>query len=279
MTAAPRHDTARGQLPNQPDANGHLGGTSTLLVAMNRWVAIAVGVLLCVSGLQFCSYIAFRYLAPLVGADPDQWHLSAPGFSNDGDPGATASLTLHLVTGIIVMVLGCVQFITVLRRRRPVVHRWIGRAYVGSAMVTAVGGLGYIVLNGTVGGAVMDLGFGLYGILVLLAAARCLHHARAHDFPRHREWAVRLFVLVLASWLYRLEYGIARVLEVGGHTGDFSGWFDHVMAFAFYLPNLVIAEMYLRAGRQDASAPLRLASLLALCLAAAIVVVGVGSHW
>lgn len=246
---------------------------------MNRWLALGITVLLCLSGLQFCLYIALRYLGPLLGAEPGQWHEFAPGFSNDGDPGATASLVLHLITGIIVMVMGCVQFVTVVRRRWPVVHRCIGRAYVGSAVLTAAGGLGYIALNGTIGGAVMDLGFGLYGVLVLVAAVRCLHHARARDFPRHRDWAVRLFVLIVASWLYRLEYGVAAVLGTGGHTILFTGWFDQMMVFAFYLPNLVIAEMYLRALRHGSSAVLRLASLLALSVAATVVVIGVYSQW
>ena len=58
------------------------------------------------------------------------------------------------------MLLGCVQFITSVRRRWPVVHRRGGRVYVGSAILTAFAGLGYIVLNGTVGGAVTDVGFG-----------------------------------------------------------------------------------------------------------------------
>ncbi|MCV7287869.1 DUF2306 domain-containing protein [Mycolicibacterium wolinskyi] len=274
-----RPDAGGDQNPDHQGGEEHSRKTSGLLDAMNRQLAIGITVLLCLSGMQFCLYIVLRYLAPLLGAEPDQWHLFAPGFSNGGDPVATTSLVLHLVAGVIVMVLGCVQFVTVARRRWPVVHRVIGRAYVSSAMLAAVGGLGYIVLNGTVGGAVMDLGFGLYGVLVLVAAVRCLRHARARDVAAHRDWAVRLFVLVVASWLYRLEYGVAGVLGTGGHTPQFTGWFDQMMAFAFYVPNLLIAEMYLRARRRDGSIAWRTASLLALSVAAAVVVIGVYSRW
>ncbi|MCF6385647.1 DUF2306 domain-containing protein [Mycobacterium sp. MBM] len=279
MTVVSRRDDGGRQDPDQELAEDLPGRSSQLLGAMNRWVATVIAVLLCLSGLQFCLYITVRYLAPLFGTEPDRWHLFAPGFANSGDPGSTASLMLHLVTGVIVMVLGCVQFLTVVRRRWPVVHRLIGRVYLTSAILTAVGGLGYIVLNGTVGGVIMDVGFGLYGVLILMAAARTLQHARARDFPRHREWAVRLFVLIVASWLYRLEYGLAGFLGTGGHTPQFSGWFDQIMAFAFYLPNLVIAETYLRALRHHGSTLQRLSSLLALCGAAAVVTVGVYTQW
>lgn len=279
MTVTPRRDTAGGGNSIRHGVDEQSSRTARCLLALNRWLAIAITTLLCLSGLQFCLYITLRYLAPLLGAEPVQRYLSAPGFSNSGDPEATASLVLHLVTGVIVMLLGCVQFITPLRRRWPVVHRLIGRVYVCSAILTAFGGLGYIVLNGTVGGAVMDVGFGLYGVLVLLAAARCLHHARARDLARHRAWAVRLFVLVIASWLYRLEYGISGVLGIGGHTSSFTGWFDQMMAFAFYLPNLVVAEMYLHGLRSDRSTLFRTASLVTLCVSTAVVAVGVYSQW
>lgn len=34
-----------------------------------------------------------------------------------------------------------------------------------------------------------------------------------------------------------------------GHTGHFSGPFDIVMAFFFYVPNLLVAELFLRASK------------------------------
>ena len=106
-----------------------------------------------------------------------------------------------------------------------------------------------------------------------------LHHARARDFTRHRAWAFRLFVLIIASWLYRLEYGESRVLGIGGRTSSFTGWFDQVMAFAFHLPNLVVAETYLRALCSDSSSAMRKTSLITLYVSAALVSVGVYSQW
>jgi hypothetical protein len=63
--------------------------------------------------------------------------------------------------------LGCIQLMGGVRKRWPAVHRWIGRVYVTAAILAGAGGLTFIVANGTIGGAVMDVGFGLYGALVV----------------------------------------------------------------------------------------------------------------
>jgi hypothetical protein len=80
-------------------------------------------------------------------------------------------------------------------------------------------------------------------------------HARARRLEQHRAWALRLFALAIGSWLYRMEYGFWLLL-VGdlGHTDNFHGGFDQVMAFFFYVPNLLVVEALLR-GRGGASTP------------------------
>jgi hypothetical protein len=142
-------------------------------------------------------------------------------------------------------------------------------------VLTAIGGLGFIVLRGTVGAGAMNFGFGLYGVLMVVAALQTIRYARAGDFSKHRAWAIRLFVLVIASWLSRMEDSLSALLELGGRTPDFRGWFDVVMTFFFYTPNLVIAELYLRAGRPDSSTALRITTFGALLLSCAVVMGGI----
>jgi len=52
----------------------------------------------------------------------------------------------------------------------------------------------------------MDVGFILYGFLMIVAAVETIRHAKSKRFERHRVWALRLYLLVIASWLYRMEY-------------------------------------------------------------------------
>ena len=97
----------------------------------------------------------------------------------------------------------------------------------------------------------MDWGFGLYGGLMALAAVQTVRLARRRD-PRHRLWAERLVILALASWLYRVHYGIWEIATGGaGSRPDFSGPFDLVQVFAFYLPYLAIHAWI----RRDRGAP------------------------
>lgn len=249
--------------------------TGGALGAANRWLGVVLVTLLCVSGLQFVLYIALTYIARLFDGDLQRWNNGfLPGLYSPDNPGASGSIGLHFVTGAVVMVLGCIQLVPVIRTRWPVVHRWVGRLYVGTAVLTAVGGLGFIVLQRTVGGIMMDIGFGLYGLLMILSAGQAIRYARARDFDRHRAWAVRLFALVIASWLYRMEYGLSTLVDFDGRTVDFRGWFDFVMDFFFYLPNLVIAELYLRARRAQSSVAVRSGAVAALLLSVVVVAAG-----
>lgn len=151
------------------------------LDAANRWLGVSLVAILCLSGLRFCSYIVATYIAPLFGGDLEQWNANfLPGLFSDDHPESTTSIGLHFVTGALVMVLGCVQLSSVVRARWPRLHRWSGRVYVAMATLTALGGLGFIVLQGTVGAGAMNVGFGLYGILMIVAAGYTVGtHAQA----------------------------------------------------------------------------------------------------
>ncbi|MGB0389652.1 MAG: DUF2306 domain-containing protein, partial [Ardenticatenaceae bacterium] len=144
-----------------------------------------------------------------------------------------------------------------------------------ACLFTAVGGLTFIALNGTVGGTVMDIGFGLYGILMLLAAVETFRHAKAGRMETHNAWAWRLYALAIGSWLYRMDYGFWFLLADGaGHTSDFHGWFDQIMAFFFYIPNLIIVELLIR-GRNIATSPMmKMLTSIVLILATGFLLLG-----
>ena len=52
--------------------------------------------------------------------------------------------------GGVILVLGSVQFIARLRERLPALHRWLGRACAIAALLAGLGGLGFIVVKGTI---------------------------------------------------------------------------------------------------------------------------------
>ena len=158
---------------------------------------------------------------------------------------ATTGIGLHFASGGIILILGCIQLIDGLRKMYPALHRWLGRLYVLSAIGAAIGGLMFIFIKGTIGGTLMDIAFAGYGILMFIAAIATIRFARKGNFEQHRAWAIRLFALAIGSWLYRMDYGFWFLFTDGlGHTSNFTGPFDYFMDFFFYIPNLIIAEIF-----------------------------------
>ncbi|MEM6439856.1 MAG: DUF2306 domain-containing protein [Pseudomonadota bacterium] len=188
------------------------------------------------------------------------WRLGADGLAGrvEGSrlvhrdrPLATAAVFSHMLAGAALSVLAPLQLIGAVRRRWPAAHRWTGRATAPLALFCAAAGGVYILSAGTVGGLWMDLGFGTYGALLGLSAVRAWQAARARRFAQHREWALRLVVLALGSWLYRVHYGLWELATGGlGRADDFTGAFDRVQVWAFFLPYLAALEWRFRRERR-----------------------------
>jgi hypothetical protein len=205
-----------------------------------------------VSGAIFGAYILSFFGGVALNGSVERWNESLPALHDARTPLATLAIGAHFMTGGVLLLLGPIQLIGPLRRTFPAVHRWLGRLYVTCAALAGAGGLIFIVTKGTIGGATMNAGFGLYGALMMVFALLAYVHARAGRYEIHRAWAIRLFALAVGSWLYRMEYGFWFLVADGaGHTSSFDGWFDAVMAFFFYLPNLVVAEVFIRARQRS----------------------------
>ena len=250
-------------------------------VAFSARLLRAMGILLVaivwISAGLFGLYMLAFYAADWYGDNLENWNKILPGLYKKQQPAANVGIGLHFATGGIILLLGSIQLIKSIRVRFPAVHRWVGRIYVAASLIAAVGGLLFIVLRGTIGGTVMDIGFGLYGVLMLIAAVQTIRYARAGRLDLHRAWALRLYALAIGSWLFRMEHGFWYALSGHyGHTPQFTGGFDKLMAFFFYVPNLLVAEIFIRsANRQTSNAFNFMGSFLLLLLAAFL---GVGTY-
>ncbi len=236
-----------------------------------RWSLRLLVIACWLSGAIFGAYILAFFGGEAISGTAERWNDSLPALHDTATPLANLAIGAHFFTGGVLLLLGPVQFIGVIRRTVPALHRWLGRLYVLAAGLAGAGGLGFILAKGTIGGPVMNTGFGLYGALMILAAVQTYRHARARHIEQHRAWAIRLFALTVGSWLYRLDYGL-WFLAAGrlGHDAHFGGAFDMVMAFFFYLPNLIIAEVAIRA--RNTPRGILAAGAAAVLLAAALLV-------
>ncbi|GAB4013928.1 DUF2306 domain-containing protein [Spirosoma migulaei] len=240
-----------------------------------RWSSILLVITVWVSAGLFGLYILAFYASALYEGQAERWNKMLPRLYESGTATATTGIGVHFAAGGIILILGSIQLIDSVRTRFPALHRWLGRLYVLSCLLAAVGGLAFIIAKGTIGGPVMSIGFGLYGVLMFIAAIATYRYAVARDLDKHRAWALRLYALAIGSWLYRMDYGFWLLLTDGlGHTRTFSGPFDQVMAFFFYIPNLLVVEAFVRASNFKASPLLRLSSSFILVLATGFLLLG-----
>lgn len=85
---------------------------------------------------------------------------------------------------------------------------------------------------------------------MIVAAVHTYRFAARREFRRHFEWATRLVVLAVGSWIYRVHYGFWFVATGGaGSTPSLTGPVDRVQVVAFFVPYLLITELLLRRGR------------------------------
>lgn len=220
--------------------------------ARRSWIEpVQIGLLglLVLFALPFVLHAVDLAWRGLAGALEEPSHL----FPSSGSA-SSAAIALHMVTGAAITVLAPLQLVGPIRRRWPAVHRWSGRVLAVSAGAAALAGLFFIAARGTVGGPMMDAAFTSYGGLMLLAAVQTVRHARARRFDRHRDWALRLFVLAIGSWIYRVHYGLWYMATGGIASNEqFTGLFDQVQLWAFFVPYLLLVELWLRTRRRVAT--------------------------
>lgn len=199
-----------------------------------------------ISATLFGLFILSYYFVALLEGNTAQWNTILPDLYDEQTKTATIGMGLHFAAGGIILILGCIQLIDRIRNKYPAVHRWLGRLYILASLLVSIGGLVFIFYKGTVGGIVMDIAFTGYGILMFWAAIETIRHARVGRMEKHRAWAIRLFALAIGSWLYRMDYGFWLLFTDGlGHTSNFTGPFDYFMDFFFYIPNLLVAEIFI----------------------------------
>ncbi len=152
--------------------------------------------------------------------------------------GYESLLAVHVAASPIALALGAVQFFPGIRKVRLSVHRWTGRIYLGAV---ALGGISGLMISGAVpGGIISGVGFGLLATLWLATTGFAFFHIRARRIDLHRQWMIRSFSLTLAAVTLRIYLPL---LVSNGWTYDAAA---PLLAWLCWVPNLAIADLYLR---------------------------------
>ena len=173
---------------------------------------------------------AYRYLLPgMPGAAPN---VLGNRFAHTG------ALVLHAGFAATALLLGALQFFPRLRARWPAWHRRAGTVYV---ICCLIGGCAALLLAlGTTAGPIGAAGFGLLALSWLGSTGQAWRYAKARDFVRHPTWMTRSYALTFAAVTLRIYLPIAVVahLPIGPSY--------QAISFLCWVPNLIVAELWLR---------------------------------
>lgn len=172
------------------------------------------------------------------------WYLTgrpAPPGIADNHAGM-ACLVVHATSSGLALLLGPWQFWPSLRARRPWLHRLAGRSYLAFCLV---GGLTGLVLGlNTAAGPLAQGGFTSLAVVWLGVNAMGYSAVLRRDFISHRRWMIRSFALTFAAVTLRLYLPIS-------FAPGFSFEVAYpIISWACWAPNLIVAEVWLRAHPQ-----------------------------
>lgn len=152
----------------------------------------------------------------------------------------------HVVGGATALGLGAFQLAT-WRGPRRTWHRRAGRVYVAACLIGAAAGFGLAVT--TSAGPVASLGFGLLAVAWFGTTLLGWRRAVSGEFGQHRRWMIRSLSLTFAAVTLRL------MLPMIPLTGlDYIEAY-RLISFLCWIPNLLLAELWLRTSAWETPAP------------------------
>ncbi len=146
----------------------------------------------------------------------------------------------HISGAALALFLGPWQFAQPLRTLAPRYHRFFGYVYVIAVLMGGLFGLAMSAVS--MGGWFAHLGFALLALLWMGFTLRAVELARDGNLADHRLWMIRSFALTFAAVTLRIWLPLMLVEGVA---------FPHAyraVAWLCWVPNLLLAELYLRAS-------------------------------
>jgi hypothetical protein len=171
-----------------------------------------------------------------------------PGSVMDNTFPSIFGIGAHIAASGVALLVGAFQFLPQLRRAQPALHRWTGRIYVAACLIGGLAG-GAIALF-SASGPVAGWGFFMLALLWIPFTLLAWTAAMRRDFIAHERWMIRSFALTFAAVTLRLQLPIGITLTQGDFTAAYV-----VIAWSAWVPNLLVAELWLMTKRQPRLRP------------------------
>jgi uncharacterized membrane protein len=160
----------------------------------------------------------------------------------------SVGIKVHVFAAALALLLGPFQFLSRLRSSHPELHRLMGRIYLGVAVL--IGGVAGLYMSFfAFGGLVAKLGFGCLAAAWLYTGARAYLSVRGGEILTHRRWMIRNFALTFAAVTLRLYLPPTFIFRI-----PFEQAYP-VIAWACWVPNLLVAEWIIKAMRTSQPRP------------------------
>jgi uncharacterized membrane protein len=147
-------------------------------------------------------------------------------------------LAIHAGFAATALVIGPLQFFATIRTRHPRWHRRIGTTFVTCCLIGGAAGL--LLALGSTEGPVATAGFGSLALAWMAATGNAWRLARRRDFVRHRRRMIRSYALTFAAVTLRLYLPLIPLTHLG------FDWGYRAISFLCWIPNLIVAELWLR---------------------------------
>jgi uncharacterized membrane protein len=181
-----------------------------------------------------------------------RYFVSENGFTNDMLP-FKSSFLIHFIAGTIMLLAAPIQFISTIRKKMPKVHRYLGRVYVISVVISALVAI-YISIDKMIfAEGVITFATGLIGLAVASLVTTLTAYAmiRNRNYEQHREWMIRSYIVTLGFVTFRIFTDIfnGTLFQVDGLE------IVNIMAWACWSIPLLITEMFLQLSRTHKHTP------------------------
>ena len=228
----------------RPSSTTSAGGTTREAILLDRrrripWLVMAMSsfVVAAVFGGQY-----LRGLRAIAESSPE-FGIAASTFDGRAWP-IEGGLYIHIIGASLALAIGPWQFSQRLRRWRPGLHRWVGRAYLASIALGVAGGVVTSIWSSR--GISGFFGYATLTVLWAWTSWRGYRAVRQGDIRSHQAWMIRSFALTFAAVTLRVELLTMIGLQALFVTDfDFAHAFDQAygpLPYISWIPNLVIAE-------------------------------------
>ena len=199
---------------------------------------------------MFAFYVIAFYGRATVTGNIEKWNLVLPKGYISGDFVGNLVVGVHLILAAIIIICGPLQIISQTKKYMPTFHRWSGRLYIFTAVITSLSGLIMVWTRGSVGGLAQHISISINAILIFVSAFFTVRYAMDDDLKQHRIWALRLFLLVNGVWFFRIGlmfWLLVNGRAVGFDPDTFEGPFLIFLSISQYTLPLILLELYQRA--------------------------------